>query len=224
MAIGLGKMMGFTFPENFNQPYRAKNITEFWHRWHITLSNWFRDYLYFPLGGNRKGPLRTYFNLFLVFIFCGLWHGAAYTFLAWGLFHGVMLTIERLLLTHSGFKPQGLLWILPTIVLLMISWVIFRSDSIASSGTYLLAMAGLGEGVENYFDPGYYLTNDRIFILCVGWLIALLPFDKLASFSILPANHLLFFLSRRALSITVLLLVTIELAGKAFNPFIYFRF
>lgn len=224
MAIGLGKMMGFTFPENFNQPYRAKSITEFWRRWHITLSSWFRDYLYIPLGGNRKGPMRTYFNLFMVFFFCGLWHGAAYTFIAWGMFHGILLTLERLLINRSGFQLRGIPGLLLTIFLVMISWVIFRSDTITSSGTYLLAMAGMGEGKETFFGLGYYLTNDRLFILCVGWLIALAPFEELGSFKRPLMNPEVFEYGKRALSIAVLLLVTIELAGKAFNPFIYFRF
>jgi alginate O-acetyltransferase complex protein AlgI len=224
MAIGLGKMMGFTFPENFNQPYRARSITEFWRRWHMTLSTWFRDYLYIPLGGNRKGSSRTYFNLFMVFFFCGLWHGAAYTFIAWGLFHGILLTIERVLLHRLNFKFKGIAGLLLTILLVMISWVIFRSDNIAASGTYLLAMAGLGEGVETYFGLGYYLTNDRLFILCIGWLIALAPFEKLTAPGRLNLNPLLFDFGKQVFLIAVLLLVTIELAGKAFNPFIYFRF
>ena len=224
MAIGLGKMMGFTFPENFNQPYRARSITEFWRRWHMTLSTWFRDYLYIPLGGNRKGSARTYFNLFLVFILCGLWHGAAYTFIAWGLFHGMLLTIERVMLNRSGFKLQGVTGLLLTIILVMISWVIFRSDNIAASGTYLLAMAGLGEGVETYFGLGYYLTNDRLFILCIGWVIALTPFERFRASGNLALNPTVLEFGRRVFSIVVLLLVTIELAGKTFNPFIYFRF
>ncbi len=224
MAIGLGKMMGFTFPENFNQPYRAKSITEFWRRWHMTLSTWFRDYLYIPLGGNRKGAGRTYFNLFLVFFFCGLWHGAAYTFIAWGLFHGVLLTIERLLLTRFGFKPGGVPGLVLTVFLVMLSWVIFRSDNLAASGTYLLAMTGLGAGEETFFGLGYYLTNDRLFILCSGWLIALAPFEKFDATRHRLLNPAVFATARRVFSLAVLLLVTIELAGQAFNPFIYFRF
>jgi len=224
MAIGLGKMMGFTFPENFNQPYRARSITEFWRRWHMTLSKWFRDYLYIPLGGNRAGLARTFFNLFTVFLLCGLWHGAAYTFIAWGMFHGILLTLERLLSNRFGIKPRGVPGFLVTLLLVMISWVIFRSDDIASGGTYLLAMAGLGEGVESYFGPAYYLTNDRIFVFCAGWLIALLPFEKLTAFNIASMRRSFFDFGKRAFSIAVLLLATIELAGKAFNPFIYFRF
>lgn len=224
MAIGLGKMMGFTFPENFNQPYRARNITEFWRRWHMTLSNWFRDYLYIPLGGNRKGPARTYFNLFVVFFFCGLWHGAAYTFIAWGMFHGIWLATERLLLNRFGFRFQGTPGTVITLFLVMVSWVIFRSDNIASSGTYLLAMAGLGEGVETFFGLGYYLTNDRLIILGIGWLIALAPFEKFGYSGSRFLNPSYLQLGKRAFSIALILLVTIELAGKTFNPFIYFRF
>jgi alginate O-acetyltransferase complex protein AlgI len=224
MAIGLGKMMGFTFPENFNQPYRARSITEFWRRWHMTLSNWFRDYLYIPLGGSRAGPWRTYFNLFVVFLLCGLWHGAAYTFIAWGLFHGILLTFERVLLDRSGFKYRGLFGLLLTNLLVMVSWVIFRSDDLVSCGTYLMAMAGMGQGQETYFGLGYYLTNDRLFILCIGWLIALAPFEKVRSFGarILSPSYIEF--SKQFFSLLLLLLVTIELAGKVFNPFIYFRF
>ncbi|MBS0244038.1 MAG: MBOAT family protein, partial [Proteobacteria bacterium] len=96
MAIGLGLMLGFTFPQNFNQPYRAESVTEFWRRWHLTLSRWFRDYLYIPLGGNQRGEVRTYFNLFVVFFMCGLWHGAAYSFVLWGIYHGCLLVMERL--------------------------------------------------------------------------------------------------------------------------------
>jgi alginate O-acetyltransferase complex protein AlgI len=224
MAIGLGKMMGFTFPENFNQPYRARSITEFWRRWHITLSSWFRDYLYIPLGGNRAGPWRTYFNLFLVFFFCGLWHGAAYTFIAWGLFHGVLLTMERVLLNYNGFSFKGVFGWSLTLLLVMISWVIFRSVDLESCGIYLMAMAGLGAGQETYFGLGYYLTNDRLFILCVGWLIALAPFEKILAFRAGALNPSYLALGKQVFSILLLLLVTIELAGQVFNPFIYFRF
>lgn len=224
MAIGLGKMMGFTFPENFNQPYRAKNITEFWRRWHMTLSSWFRDYLYIPLGGNRKGPWRTYFNLFMVFILCGLWHGAAYTFIAWGLFHGVLLTIERIMINRTGFETSGLFGMVFTIFLVMISWVIFRSDTMSGCATYLLAMAGMGAGQETFFGLSYYLTNDRLFILCIGWFIALAPFEKLTRVSLGPLRSLDSALGQKLFSLAILLLVTIELAGKVFNPFIYFRF
>jgi alginate O-acetyltransferase complex protein AlgI len=120
MAIGLGKLFGFDFPENFNQPYRSRSITEFWRRWHMTLSRWFRDYVYVPLGGNRHGPWRTYRNLVIVFFLCGLWHGAAFTFVVWGLYHGVLLIIERLYMARFGELPRGPLAWATTLLLVMI--------------------------------------------------------------------------------------------------------
>src|SRR5712691_9039163 len=109
MAIGLGRLLGFHFPENFDQPYRSASITEFWRRWHMTLSRWFRDYLYIPMGGNRCGVVRTYFNLVVVFTLCGLWHGAGYNFLIWGLYHGSLLVIERVADRQFGLRPRGVL-------------------------------------------------------------------------------------------------------------------
>ncbi|MDG1443384.1 MAG: MBOAT family O-acyltransferase [Pseudomonadales bacterium] len=216
MAIGLGKMMGFNFPENFNQPYRSKSITEFWRRWHMTLSNWFRDYLYIPLGGNRKGRYRTYFNLFAVFFFCGLWHGAAYTFIVWGLFHGLLLTLERLFLNKWNLKPTGLLGQVYALLFVMIGWVFFRSDSMTQSLSYLEAMFGLGQGVNEFFSIQYYLTNDKLLTLILAVVIAVAPFERISSTK--TNNPKIYF------ALVVLALVTIELAGNVFNPFIYFRF
>ena len=108
MAIGLGRLLGFHFPENFDQPYRSANVTEFWRRWHMTLSRWFRDYLYIPLGGNRHGSLRTFANLWIVFFLCGLWHGAGLTFVVWGLYHGLLLILERFAATRVQLAPVGL--------------------------------------------------------------------------------------------------------------------
>jgi alginate O-acetyltransferase complex protein AlgI len=141
MAIGLGSMLGFECPRNFNAPYRAYSITDFWRRWHISLSSWFRDYLYVPLSGNRKGIGRSYFNLVVVFLLCGLWHGANWTFLVWGIYHGLWLILERL----SGIK--SLYWFLPrpaqtfvTFVLVTVGWVFFRSATLADAGRLLAAM------------------------------------------------------------------------------------
>ncbi|UZE48095.1 MBOAT family protein [Rhodopseudomonas sp. P2A-2r] len=128
MAIGLGRALGFRFPENFDQPYRSLSITEFWRRWHMTLSRWFRDYVYIPLGGNRRGHRRTYFNLLVVFVLCGLWHGAAYTFLLWGLYHGALLVAER---AGGGFLlarlPPLLAWAV-TLLLVIVGWVFFEPE------------------------------------------------------------------------------------------------
>ncbi|RZA10765.1 MAG: MBOAT family protein, partial [Proteobacteria bacterium] len=136
MAIGMGRMLGFRFPENFNQPYRSTSITEFWRRWHMTLSRWFRDYVYIPLGGNRLGPIRTCANLAIVFVLCGLWHGAAYTFLLWGLFHGSLLVLERLALRQFGWAPSGFVGWVGTLLLVMVGWVLFRAPSAGLAGHY----------------------------------------------------------------------------------------
>ena len=141
MAIGLARMFGFEFPENFRAPYSATSVTDFWRRWHLSLSTWFRDYLYIPLGGNRKGQFRTIFNLLIVFALCGFWHGANWTFLIWGLYHGLFLILERLLpakATQPGGR-WGMLWTLPIV---MVGWLIFRSNSMEDVSHYLQAMWG----------------------------------------------------------------------------------
>ena len=131
MAIGLGWMTGFSLPRNFDAPYVSRSITEFWRRWHMSLSRWFRDYLYVPLGGNRHGELRTYRNLLIVFLLCGLWHnGAAWTFVIWGLYHGVLLIVERLGLGRWLERGPVLLQHGYTLLAVGVGWVLFRSDSI----------------------------------------------------------------------------------------------
>ena len=147
MAIGLAAMFGFRFRENFNYPYTAQSITEFWRRWHISLSTWFRDYLYIPLGGNRCGQARLCFNMLIVFFLCGLWHGASWTFVLWGLYHGLFLAAERLLggrRQEAGFSPWRWSY---TLIAVMVGWIFFRADSLAGAGLMLQAMAGFGATV-----------------------------------------------------------------------------
>jgi alginate O-acetyltransferase complex protein AlgI len=149
MAVGLGLMLGFQFPQNFNSPYKAASITEFWRRWHISLSSWLRDYLYIPLGGNQKGPVRTYVNLFLTMLLGGLWHGASWTFMLWGAYHGSLLALERM------NRKRGLGWWLPrpvqialTFVMVMLGWVLFRAPTIGSFSRMAQGLAGVnGWGV-----------------------------------------------------------------------------
>ncbi len=146
MAIGLGSMFGFTFPENFRRPYSAVSITDFWRRWHITLSNWFRDYLYIPLGGSRRSPGRTMANLWIVFVLVGIWHGANWTFLLWGIYHGAWLVAERL----TGQRPVGdgaslaPLRRAVTLLAVMVGWVMFRSPTAGHAFSYLGAMFSAG--------------------------------------------------------------------------------
>src|SRR5689334_22768144 len=151
MAIGLGKLLGFDFPQNFNQPYRSHNITEFWRRWHMTLSRWFRDYVYVPLGGNRRGAARTFFNLVLVFFLVGLWHGAAYQFILWGLYHGTLLIVERVLSLRFRVVPRGAAAQVIAFLLVLLGWVLFRSPTSHDAGRFYAAMFGIADSV-----PGIY--------------------------------------------------------------------
>src|SRR2546421_5606045 len=168
MAIGLGRMFGFTFGENFNFPYVSRSIKEFWRRWHISLSSWFRDYLYRPLGGNRRGPARTYLNLLIVFFLCGLWHGASWCFVVWGLFHGLFLVLERLRfmrgLEHAWMPVRHLY----TLLVVMAGWVLFRSETFPQALAHLRAMAGFGLGNSAMNYAGLYLDQLTMLALLAG--------------------------------------------------------
>jgi alginate O-acetyltransferase complex protein AlgI len=144
MAIGIGRIVGFRFPENFNQPYIAKNVTEFWQRWHITLSKWMRLYLYIPMGGNKVAPLRMYFNLWTVFLISGLWHGASWNFVIWGAYYGFFLTLEKLCQRHRFVLPiPSIMKQLFTFVIIMNAWVLFRADSLSYAMHLLGRMYGV---------------------------------------------------------------------------------
>ena len=221
MAIGLGRILGFEFPENFNLPYRSRSFTEFWHRWHMTLSRWFRDYLYIPLGGNRKGAPRTYANLFIVFLLCGLWHGAGYTFIVWGLYHGTMLVIERVYRTAVGPLPEGPLAWAATFLLLMLSWVLFRSPDLTTAMHYFATLFGLSQPTVVYYGFWYFLTAQKAAYLACGLLFALAPLE---GFSYRLAGGAAAMASRSLLALAVYLYAVVLLSANSFNPFIYFRF
>lgn len=220
MAIGIGRLFGLSLPENFRQPYLSSNVTEFWRRWHITLSSWFRDYLYIPLGGNRHGTTRTVSNLLIVFALCGLWHGAAYTFVVWGLFHGLLLLIERIMKSRWKFTPQGIPGRIVTMGLVMTGWVIFRSDSLDQAGAMLLKLAGGGTPKIPVFDVSYFLTSNTIFYLCVAATVAFWPLEYTY-----PKPLLSLFRSLRPALIAILTAAAIVAQSpESFNPFIYFQF
>jgi alginate O-acetyltransferase complex protein AlgI len=221
MAIGLGRLLGFHFPENFNQPYRSANITEFWRRWHMTLSRWFRDYLYFPLGGNRRGNIRTFLNLWIVFFLCGLWHGAGLTFVVWGLYHGLLLIIERFANNEFRWRPSGTPGIAMSFVLVTIGWVFFRSPTLPAAGHYLAAMFLLGPTTGDVRTVMSYLTPDVIFYLAIGTFFAFAPLDRLSR---LRFDRPAVAASQLGLSGVSLLYSSLLLAANSFNPFIYFRF
>jgi len=221
MAIGLAKMMGFTFPENFNHPYIAQSITDFWRRWHISLSRWMRDYLYIPLGGNKVSEGRLYFNLWIVFLISGFWHGAEWTFIIWGAYHGFFLAIERLFLLKVTAKIGVFLRIAFTFFITVIGWVIFRASTIEQAFSFLQKMF-------SFSSKEYSATPHLVFILIVASLISFLPVytEKLkarGSLITVSLNPLKTF--SYALIILVFMALCIgEITSSSFNPFIYFKF
>ncbi|MFZ0133944.1 MAG: MBOAT family O-acyltransferase [Desulfobacterales bacterium] len=174
MAIGLGRMFGFHFLENFNDPYISRSITEFWRRWHISLSRWFRDYLYIPLGGNRGGPLRTYVNLLVVFFLCGLWHGASWNFIIWGLLHGLFLVIERLGFDKALNRSWPPLRNVYVMTVVCSGWVFFRTDSLSAALHYLGAMAGLNPAVPIQQQAFIYIDHHIRLAIAAGILFSFL--------------------------------------------------
>ena len=225
MAIGLGKMLGFNFPENFNLPYISKSIREFWRRWHMTLSNWFRDYVYISLGGNRKSQFRTYINLFIVFFVTGLWHGANWTFIIWGMIHGIFIVLERV-----GFKK--VLDKLPRIIshfyllfIVCITWVFFRSDTVSDAFIFIKAMFSFEIKTNTEF-LFFYLTKDTFIALVLAVLLSTPIYKKLNQFIITKfKNHLNgYSILKYSSLIFIFIMSCFYIAVDSYNPFIYFRF
>ena len=221
MAIGLGMMMGFRFPENFNDPYTSKSITEFWKRWHMTLGNFIMHYLYIPLGGNRKGRGRMYLNLWLCFLLSGLWHGASWNFVLWGAFHGFFICIDKLL---SGKRKtfHFPLSTLTTFFLVMMGWVLFRADDILGAGGYYAALFSFRQGLHGTADAQFWVT--LVIALVFSFLTLTKGGQKLQD--TVFAEHYSRRLSWIMFAITLILLIlsTGALCVSDFNPFIYFRF
>jgi alginate O-acetyltransferase complex protein AlgI len=221
MAIGLGRMLGFHFPENFDQPYRSASVTEFWRRWHMTLTRWFRDYVYIPLGGSRRGSARTLINLWTVFFLCGLWHGAGLTFIVWGLYHGFLLVVERFVGPRWQRRPAGIAGTAMTFTLVTIGWVFFRAPTLGAATGYLAAMFGLGMAAGEYRSAISYLTPDVIFYLAVALFFTFTPPKRLSQ---LRFDRPAMMAPQLALSAASLAYSVLLLAANSFNPFIYFRF
>lgn len=218
MAIGMARMFGFHFKENFLLPYTASNVTVFWKKWHISLSSFLRDYVYIPLGGNRKGKVRTYINLGIVFLLCGFWHGAAWTFVLWGVYHGVLLIIERILKNYKGFEMKGIFGQAATFVLVMIGWTVFRADSVTQLGEFLRVMFGMGQtGGFVYYKLGYYVTPIVAFSAAAGLILSVVPFTKAKEY--LDKSRW-----KGILCIALLGICMVFMADASFNSFIYFKF
>ena len=227
MAIGLGKMFGFQFLENFNYPYSSKSITEFWRRWHISLSSWFRDYIYIPLGGNRKGTVRTCLNLFLVWLLTGFWHGAAWNFIIWGLYFFMLLMLEKFGFNKILEKIPAVFQHIYALFFINLSWVIFSHDSLGELGETLACMFGFG-GIPFWNSTSTYYILSYLLIFLV-MTVASTPLPKKGMLWIgakLPerSGQTIAVLAETMGLVVILLLATGCLASDAFNPFLYFRF
>ncbi len=216
MAIGIGRIIGFHFPENFVKPYTAENLTDFWRRWHVSLSTFLRDYLYIPLGGNRKGAVRTYINLLVVFTICGLWHGAAWNFVVWGIYHGLFRMLEYFLKDKFHFCCSGIVGRVFTLFVVCLGWVFFRAESVTRAFGYLGVMFG-GEKLAGlqFYQFGYYVPVKV-------WVIALLA-TGLAVFR-LPGKFRINDCVKGIAAVIVLLISMAYMSDASFTPFIYFQF
>jgi alginate O-acetyltransferase complex protein AlgI len=229
MAIGMAKMFGFTFLENFDYPYISRSIKEFWRRWHISLSTWFRDYLYIPLGGNRVGVARQYFNVVVVFALCGLWHGASWSFLVWGLWNGLFLVLERTSFTRLLERMPVVVRHAYALLVMLIGWVFFRSDDFSQSLLYLGAMFGVSSPSGN-LNPGMMLDPYRSCVLALGIVFCtpLAPWLNVRWQSLAVATRAYASCAAGFVHLVVLMLILVfSLSGLAIgtnNPFIYFRF
>lgn len=217
MAIGLGRLMGFRFPENFNYPYISASITEFWRRWHMTLGSWFREYVYIPLGGNRKGLVLQLRNILIVWLLTGIWHGAGWNFVVWGLYFAVLLIMEKLWLLRILEKLPRAAAHAYALLAVLIGWVIFAFDSLKQGTAWLLAMAGLGAGPLFCTEDLYYLKSYGV-LLAVGIAASTPLFHRLGRR----------YLRSEAVQTAGLLIISIlclaSLASGSYNPFLYFRF
>lgn len=220
MAIGMGKIFGFRFLENFNYPFISRSITEFWRRWHISLGSWFRDYVYIPLGGNRVKPLRHIVNILVVWCLTGLWHGAAWTFMAWGLYFGVLLIVEKLFLKKHLEKLPAVFQHSYVLILVLISFVLFNADSFTMALDDLKLMFGLGGLPFMSEDTLYNLSS--YCVLLVAALIGATPLVKRLAEK-LKGRRFSFILEAVTVAV-ILVLSTAYLVDGSFNPFLYFRF
>lgn len=223
MAIGIGRMIGFKFPENFNNPYISQSISEFWRRWHMTLGAFMKNYLYIPLGGNRVSTARLYFNLWLVFAISGLWHGAAWTFVIWGVYHGLFLVLDRLFLLKFYQKIGKIPSVLITFLITLVGWVFFRAESISQAGFYIKKMFS-----GDFRDLDYFLDDKFFIILILASIFAFMAIFRKNErwqekiLSPLQSNRNIIIMTIWAAIFFVICLSFITSSG--FNPFIYFRF
>jgi alginate O-acetyltransferase complex protein AlgI len=223
MAIGLGLVFGFSLPRNFNLPYRSRSITEFWRRWHITLSAWFRDYLYIPLGGNRGPPGQTYRNLIVVFLLCGLWHGASWTFVLWGAWHGAFLVIERMGLGRRLKAAPGVVGWVYAFGVVVFGWVLFRAPTLGGAAEVWRGMIGLNGAGGLGPDLAKVVAPGQAALALIALALAIFGLRRPRWFK-LPAWPRLYGLIDSGAVVALLLLCLLAVAGGGYSPFLYYRF
>ena len=228
MAIGLGRVFGFDFMENFNFPYIANSIRDFWRRWHISLSTWFRDYLYIPLGGSRGSRVFTLRNLMIVFLLTGLWHGANWTFIVWGVYHGLFLLLERAGMDKILERLPNIIRVIYTLLIVMVGWVFFRSETLEGAVDYIQKMAFLEETTSPRFHILNFMDNKTIFMLFVALFLSFRFGKKMTESLKLKIaafrNDTMYLAIKSSVTLTLFLVSLMYLAGNTYNPFIYFRF
>lgn len=223
MAMGIGKMLGFDFPDNFNNPYISRSISEFWRRWHITLSSWFRDYVYIPLGGNRHNVYR---NLLIVFLLTGIWHGAAWQFIIWGLWHAVFILIERMLKDRNTTHHKSWLFLshIYTLLVVNIGWVLFRADTLRNGILYIQNMFGVNLPAQPGFKIGWYINRWNLVILGLSVITILgLPkkiVDKIKNWM----DATVFLILSNGAALIAFILCIVRMVASGYSPFIYFQF
>ncbi len=221
MAVGLGKMMGFNFPQNFDYPYLSKSISEFWRRWHITLGSWFKSYVYFPLGGSRKGTGRTVFNLAVVWFLTGVWHGASWNFILWGSLYGVIIILEKLFLGKILDKLPTAVRMIYTMFFVILGWVLFDTADLATAGSYIATMFG-ASGILVDSTALYYLATYGItFIICI---IGCTDLPKKTVEFIRTKSAVVVNYAGIAVTMGLFILCTAYLVDQTYNPFLYFNF
>ncbi len=230
MAIGMGYIFGFNYKENFNYPYISHSISEFWRRWHISLGSFFRDYVYIPLGGNRKGVLRTIINLLIVWSLTGLWHGADWNFVLWGAYYGVLIILERFVFKKLIEKLPAALTLLPTLIFVVVGWVIFYYTDLSDLSAHLLAMIGLQKDAGGQIVSAAFTDNVTMAVIRKYTVLPLI--SAIACTPIIPAvkklfsedKHFLYNLLSNICYVGAMILSLLFIIGQSYNPFIYFRF
>jgi alginate O-acetyltransferase complex protein AlgI len=223
MAIGLGKIMGFRLPENFNNPYISGSITEFWRRWHITLGTWMKNYLYIPLGGNKVSSSKLYRNLIIVFLLSGFWHGASWNFILWGAYHGLFLVLERLFLGNVFQKLGKMIAIPITFIIIVTGWVLFRNEDLGYAMSVIKKMYSF-----DLFDGKFAMNNDFVFMAALAFLFSFFAIsNKTKSLQQKAYGDVITSSGKWLAAVTGIVLFYISLSFVSaldFNPFIYFRF